>query len=204
MAKIFLTSSGFYTDSIKKEFKTIVREQLANPKAVIITTASPLKEKNKFAIKAKNDLMDMGINQVDFLDVEHDEVDKLKQYNIIYLNGGYPFQLLFHMKKSGADLILKELAMQPTIIVGVSAGAVILGPDIEIVKHFTPEMDTVELKDLTALNLTEKVIFPHYDRDDVFKDASGKSIETRLREFESSRNYTVVRLRDDEYSLIDV
>ncbi|WP_088102950.1 Type 1 glutamine amidotransferase-like domain-containing protein [Halalkalibacter urbisdiaboli] len=204
MANIFLTSNGFYTDMIKNEFLTVLNKQLPNPKAAIITTASPQKENNRYAVKAKNDLFGMGVKQVEFLDIEFEEVKKLKQYNIIYINGGNPFSLLYHMKKSGADIILKALSKQNTIFIGVSAGAVILGPNIEVANHFTPLMNTTEVKDLTALNKTEKVIFPHYDREDIFKDNSGKSIEDRLMEFEITKQSSVIILKDDQYSLINV
>jgi dipeptidase E len=62
--------------------------------------------------------------------------------------------LLYHLKKSGADLKLKELAKQNTILVGVSAGAIILGPNINVIDYFTPQMNTVNIKDLTALRIT--------------------------------------------------
>ena len=136
MANLFLTSNGFYTKTIKDEFLTILKKQRTNPKAVIITTASPLKEKNKFALKTKNDFLEMGINQVDFIDVEVEKGEKLEEYNIIYINGGNPFRLLYFMKKSGADSTLKSLSKQNAILIGASAGAVILGPSIDVVLAF--------------------------------------------------------------------
>lgn len=102
MASIFLTSNGFFTDTIKEEFLSLLNQSNMNSKAVIITTASPLKEKNKFAIKARKDLLKMGINHVDFVDVEVEKPEKLKKYNIIYINGGNPLSLtLLYEKKSG-------------------------------------------------------------------------------------------------------
>ncbi|TKH15443.1 hypothetical protein FC678_02160 [Peribacillus simplex] len=97
-------------------------------------------------------------------------------YNVIYINGGNPFYLLYHMKKSGADLILKDMAKQNTVIVGGSAGAIILGPNIEVVNYFTPQINTVDMQDLTALGLTNKAMFPQYDREDLFQNNSGRSI----------------------------
>ena len=85
--------------------------------------------------------------------------------DIIYISGGNPFNLLYHTKKSGADEILKHLASQNVIIVGVSAGALLLGPHIKIVQFFTPQMNTLDIKDFSALNLTDKLIFPHYNRE---------------------------------------
>lgn len=205
MGSILLTSNGFYTETIKQEFLKVLKNKLNNdPKAVIITTASPLKENNKYAIKTMNDFIEMGIHQVDFFDVELEDASQLKQYNIIFINGGNPFNLLFYMKKSGADSVIKELSKLNTILVGASAGAVILGPNIEVVNYFTPEMNKVEMNDLTALSITNKSIFPHYDREDVFEDKSRKTIEDRLKAFENHKNFSVTRLRDDQYLLLDV
>ncbi|CAM3310331.1 Type 1 glutamine amidotransferase-like domain-containing protein [Filibacter tadaridae] len=204
MGNVFLTSNGFCSESIKKVFLRHVKENLSNPKAVIITTASPYKENNKYAIKAKSDLIEMGIDQVDFLDVEYENPTKLQQYNIVYINGGNPFNLLHHIKKSKAESILKDLAKQSVIFVGVSAGAVVLGPSIEVVNYFTPAMNNTNMVDFTALSITEKAIFPHYDREDIFQDSLGKTIEERLNLFEEDNNCSIIRLTDEEYLLIDV
>ncbi|MEC0347658.1 Type 1 glutamine amidotransferase-like domain-containing protein [Peribacillus frigoritolerans] len=202
MTKILLTSNGFFTDLIKQQFLQLIDGDLSNLKATIITTASHKKQNNRFAMKAKEDLLGYGFKKVDFNDIEFDKPELLKKYNVIYINGGNPFNLLYHMKKSGADLIIKDIAKQNTVIVGVSAGAIILGPNIEVVNYFTPQINTVDMQDLTALGLTNKAIFPHYDREDLFPNNSGRSIEDRLKVFENINKCSVVRLKDDESVLI--
>ncbi|MEE3954517.1 Type 1 glutamine amidotransferase-like domain-containing protein [Peribacillus frigoritolerans] len=202
MTKILLTSNGFFTDLIKQQFLQLIDGDLSNIKATIITTASLKKQNNRFAMKAKEDLLEYGFKKVDFNDIEFDKPELLKKYNVIYINGGNPFYLLYHMKKSGADLILKDIAKQNTVIVGVSAGAIILGPNIEVVNYFTPQINTVDMQDFTAIGLTDKAIFPHYDREDLFPNNSGRSIEDRLKVFENINKCSVVRLKDDESVLI--
>ncbi|MEV5113000.1 Type 1 glutamine amidotransferase-like domain-containing protein [Peribacillus frigoritolerans] len=202
MNKILLTSNGFFTDLIKQQFLQLIDGDLSNIKATIITTASHKKQNNRFAMKAKEDLLGFGFKRVDFNDIEFDKPELLEKYNVIFINGGNPFYLLYHMKKSGADLILKDIAKQNTVIVGVSAGAIILGPNIEVVNYFTPQINTVDMQDLTALGLTNKAIFPHYDREDLFQNNSGRSIEDRLKVFENINKCSVVRLKDDESVLI--
>lgn len=203
MSKILLTSNGFFTDFVKQQFLQLIDEELTNINATIITTASQQKQKNKYAIKAKEDLLHMGFRQIDFTDIEYDNPELLKNYKVIYINGGNPFYLLYHFRKSGADLILKDLSKRNTILVGVSAGAIILGPNIEVVNYFTPEMNTVGIQDLKALRIIEKSIFPHYDREDLFPDQFGMSIEERLKMFESINKYSVTRIKDDEFILIN-
>lgn len=203
MTKLLLTSNGFYTESIKKQFIKLINGEINNLKATIITTASPQKENNKYAQKAKEDFLLMGFQNIDFTDLENGNLECLVEKDVIYINGGNPFYLLYHMKKSGADAILRKLAIQNVIIVGVSAGALILGPNIEVVDYFTPYMNTVNIKDLTSLELTNKFVFPHYDREDLFKDNKGKSIEARIKEYEFLNNCVVERIADDQFILIE-
>ncbi|WP_232242484.1 Type 1 glutamine amidotransferase-like domain-containing protein [Paenibacillus sp. GSMTC-2017] len=80
MTKLLLTSCGFYSDN------------------------SP------YAQKAKQDFIEMGYQNVDFLDIEFENPESLTGADAIYICGGNPFHLLFHVKRSGADNILKKLA----------------------------------------------------------------------------------------------
>ncbi|MBO8177068.1 MAG: Type 1 glutamine amidotransferase-like domain-containing protein [Bacillus sp. (in: Bacteria)] len=204
MLKLLLTSNGFYTNEIKEQFLKLINGATNDLNVAIITTASPQKEKNRFAQKAKEDFREMGFQNIDFIDVEFDNVESLTNKDVIYINGGNPFKLLFHFKQSGADNILRQLVSKNVVIVGVSAGAVLLGPNIKIVHFFTPQMDELNTKDFSALGLTEKLVFPHYDREDLFKDITGKTIEDRLKEFEFLERCTITRLRDDEYITVQI
>jgi dipeptidase E len=198
MSKLLLTSCGFYTDSIKQQFLELLDGKLAKVKAAIITTASPQKDKNKYAMKAKVDLLDMGVPLIDFIDIEHENPYRLNKYNAIYINGGNPFYLLYQLKKSGADVLLRNLAKRNTVFVGVSAGSLILGPTLDVVQYFTPQMNEVTLQDLMGLKITEKLIFPHYDREDLFPNKLGQTIEERLSAYEANYKCSVIRLKDDE------
>nr|WP_259545437.1 Type 1 glutamine amidotransferase-like domain-containing protein [Heyndrickxia oleronia] len=146
-------------------------------------------------LKAKKDFLQMGFTQVGFIDIEYDNLQLLEQCQIIYINGGNPFYLLYQMKKSRTDIILRDFVCRRNMIIGVSAGAVVLGPNIEIV----PEMNSIKLRDFKALGLTNKIIFPHYDREDLFLNSEGKSIEDRLQEYESLHNCMITRLKNNQF-----
>ncbi|MFJ7747341.1 Type 1 glutamine amidotransferase-like domain-containing protein [Peribacillus sp. NPDC097295] len=201
--KLLLTSNGFYTDAIKEEFLKLFNNATNKLDVAIITTASPQKENNRFAQKANVDFIEMGFQNIDFIDIEFDNPECLKHKNVIYINGGNPFNLLFHTKQSGADSILRQLITKNTVVVGASAGAVLLGPNIKVVHFFTPQLDALNTKNFSALGLTDKLVFPHYDREDLFKDSKSKSIEDRLRKFESLEKCEITRLKDDECLTID-
>lgn len=203
MTKLLLTSNGFYTDTIKNQFLKLIDGEVSQLKVAIITTAAPQKENNRYAQKAKEDFREMGFQNIDFIDLEFDNPECLIQKDVIFINGGNPFNLLFHTKKSGADEILRRLVSQNVVIIGVSAGGILLGPNIKVVHFFTPQMNTLNIKDFSALDLTEKLVFPHYNREDLFKDDTGKTIEDRLKEFEALEKCEVMRMADDQFILIE-
>ncbi|GGO01113.1 Type 1 glutamine amidotransferase-like domain-containing protein [Saccharibacillus kuerlensis] len=204
MGSLLLTCCGFYTEDIKNQFLNFIDRDISQLKVSIITTASPMKENNRYAQKAMQDFKDMGFQHIKFVDIEFDDPQVLVHRDVIYINGGNPFTLLYYAKKSGADEMIKSLAAQNVIIVGVSAGTLLLGPNINIVDFFTPQMNTIGLTDFKALGVTDKLIFPHYDREDVFKDCTNKTIEERIVEFESNENCMVTRLKDEEYISISM
>lgn len=203
VAHIFLTSKGFFTEAVKSDFLQLIKGRDAVPKAVIITTASSKKEKNPFAVKTKEDFLAMGLVTVDYLDIEFEAARNLLAYDVFYICGGNPFRLLRELKASGAAMVMEELMQRDAIFIGVSAGAMIFGPHIEIVNSFTPSMNKVNLKDLNALGIFPKPIFPHYGREDKFPDSTGRTVEQRIVEFEMLHNLEVERLRDCDVVLIE-
>lgn len=203
MAHIFLTSKGFFTESVKSDFLQLIDGRVAALKAAIITTASSKKEKNPFAVKSKEDFLEMGLMTADFLDIEFEDAQNLLAYDVFYICGGNPFRLLRELKASGAAEVIEELMERDAIFIGVSAGAMIFGPHIEIVNSFTPSMNEMNLTDLNALNIFPKPIFPHYGREDKFPDSTGKTVEQRIVEFEMLHNLQVERLTDSDVVLIE-
>jgi dipeptidase E len=194
MKKIILTSSGFEKNkTLKQQFLKLLPSLAKRLSVVIITTASAeWKEKNKHAILAKKFLENMGFRKVEFLDVEFENPNRLKKFDIIYINGGNPFYLLYYLKKSSSDKIITQISDKGAIIIGVSAGAVVLGPNINIVNYFDKKLNIVKLKNFTALNLTNIIIYPHYKKDS----------EEKIEKFESKFNCKVKRLSDDQSIVI--
>lgn len=191
--KLIITAHGFDSSKICQEFIALLGKKLPDTTVGIITTASvEWKEKNKHAIAVKNILAASGFKSVQFIDVEFQSADLLNTCNAIYINGGNPFYLLYHLKKSGADSILKKRAHQGSVIVGSSAGALVLGPSIEIANFFTPEMNTMRLHNLSALNLVPFTVYPHYQ----------ENVEDKIKEFESTVSIPVKRLKDTDALVI--
>ena len=198
LCTIFLTSCGFINDSIKKAFMNELPKNFSKLKVGIITTASEQKEKNPFAIKVFNDFMEMGFTQIIFMDIEKEQVN-LEDFSIIYLNGGNPFRLLYFIKLNNLEEAFTQFCKKEKFLIGVSAGAIILGPTLQLVHDFTPQLNTYLKQELTGLSITDSCIFPHYDRSDLF--GTSPTIEQRIQTFEKQYNKAVIRLKDEDFRI---
>ncbi|KAA0546907.1 peptidase [Bacillus sp. BGMRC 2118] len=198
MKKAVITSKGFSNQSITSAFLNLLTLETDQVRVAIITTAAvELKEKHPRVIQAKEQFHNMGILHVDVIDVEKEDPVLLAQYHVVYLTGGNPFYLLSHMKKSGADKVVKRIANEGVILIGVSAGSLVLGPHLKIVHHLTPQlMQNIDLSSLYALKIVNFPMMPHYDREDLFPGS--RSIEKRIIEYETKSGDDVFRLKDDD------
>jgi dipeptidase E len=199
MKKLLLTAYGLCTEEIKKAFYRLLPEDFSNFTIVIVSTSQPeLKEKHHQMISVKNTFHEMGFKDVDFMDIEFENPDKLKDYDIIYLNGGYPFYILHHLKRTGADIILKRLINEGKIVVGLSCGSYILGKDNILCNYLYPEDNIFHTTDMSTLNAVDLRIWPH------FKEQCGiyPALAGRILEFEAKYNCEVTRLNNDQAILV--
>lgn len=84
----------------------------------------------------------------------------------IYLAGGNTYYFLHHLRRAGLLEPLRNFARQGGVLAGLSAGALILTPDIGLagVPSFDADENEVRLRDLRALGLTRFEFSPHYAR----------------------------------------
>ena len=73
-------------------------------------------------------------------------------------------RLLYWIKKSGLDKFLPKLLKKGVLYVGVSAGSIVAGPNIDLcyLKGFD-DPSVVKLKNTKSLNFVPFTIFPHYE-----------------------------------------
>ena len=192
---ILLTSNGLSS----KDLLNCVKSNLNDGKdAVIITTASvPFKENDKHIPKLTDELKSIGCT-VDFFDFDEDDPRELLKYDLVEINGGNPFYLLNSIRKSGAEPYIKRIATNK-IIIGISAGAIVLQNDISLIAEYSPEMNKdVNLTDFAGVGITNLTILPHYHR---FIEQFER-FEERAQKYESNNNCNVIRIDDGQGVLV--
>lgn len=121
------------------------------------------------------------------------ENQKIIKSDALILTGGNTFQFLNHLKQSGLDKTIVEYSKSDKIIVGFSAGAIILSSTIEIAQLPPCDENLIGLTDLSALNLIEFDIYPHYD------ETEHKDI---VDEYEKKTGRNVKRLTNEDLLIL--
>ena len=104
-----------------------------------------------------------GITDLLYFDVdkEYDEekMDELLSCNGIFLSGGNTYYFLNNLKNRNLLPILRDYVEKSGVLIGVSAGSIIMSPTINITTLH--DVNTIGLKDYSSLNLVDFDFFPH-------------------------------------------
>jgi len=194
--KLFLTSAGLVPD-VAQEFLVLLGKKPEDAKMVFIPTAANPELDRWYLNKDKLVIAQLGIVAINEVDIEKESEDSLAQKlsaaDIIYVEGGNTFYLLKYVRESGFAKLVKEFLDRGGVYVGVSAGSMIAGPNIETANWKHADRNIVGLKDLAAMNLAPFAIAPHID---------GTNIEA-TKEEAAKVGYPVIALSDKQAVLVD-
>jgi len=186
---IVLTSNGLSSDRLMAEMRKYIKTGKA---ALVVTADNVYKEKNYHVERLTNELQALGLS-VDCFDFDTQTPAELMKYDVVEMIGGNPYYLLDSIRKNGFTNVLADLA-KSKILIGCSAGALVLTPSLDLIDLYSPEMNIVGLEDLSACRLTDIRVLPHYskllNRYDHF--------EEKCSQYEQENECRVIRLNDGE------
>jgi dipeptidase E len=193
--KLFLTSAGLPPE-ITEAFLKLIGKKPEETKVCFITTASQPEEDKWFVEKDRERLSELGFKTTELdLKQENEESlnNKLKNFDVIFVEGGNTFYLLKYVRESGFDKVLKPFLDRGGIYLGVSAGTMIAGLNIKSAGWKHMDRNIVNLKNLSGLKLVPFVISVHID---------DSNIEL-IKECANKVNYPVVALTDKQAILVE-
>lgn len=176
MKKLFLTSS--FSD-VAHYFEKFVGYNVKGKSVTFITTATVPEEYTGYIDDDKNAFEQLGItiNEFDVTGKTRSEIEKTFAKNdFIYVSGGNTFYLLQELKKSNTDQLLAEEIEKGKIYIGVSAGIMILSPDISYVQLIDDCTKAPDLTDFTGLGIVPFYPLPHF-KSEPFSEIIDKVIE---------------------------
>jgi dipeptidase E len=161
--KLFLLSDTENLNSyLKSKFKSEI-ENYGNKIAYI--SSSPQDESRpwfKNTIREyKNINPEIELEYFDLSDKFSDsDLEKVLNFEIIHLSGGNTFEFLDFIRKRNFQKIIRSF-IDKKLIIGVSAGAVLQTPTIEIAG--IEDDNFIGMTDFTALNFVDFEFYPHFD-----------------------------------------
>lgn len=122
-------------------------------------------------------------------------VQAIEQAEAIYVGGGNTFVLLDQLQNKQLMESLQKVIEGGTPYLGTSAGSNIVGPTV----NTTNDMPIVHPHSLKALHMIPFNINPHYLDPDPSSRHKGETRETRIKEFHSYNDTTVIGLREGSW-----
>jgi len=169
--KLIFYSGGNHTINEKIDLDLISLIGKKNPKIGYIPSSSDLQR--KYFNEVKNYYAKYGVSQFLYFDLDKEfdksKIPQLKDCDAIHLSGGNTFYFLYSIKKRKFLKFLREYAKSGKILIGVSAGAIIMTPSINTTLAFHPQtgdldkLNTAGLKNFNALHLVNFEFIPHFD-----------------------------------------
>lgn len=100
------------------------------------------------------------------IDVPYDQVllGEAFSSDIIHLSGGNTYYFLKYLRKTGILSMLKKFVKDGGVLTGMSAGGILMTPDIATAGYpkFDCDQNDEKVKNLKALNIVPFDFFPHY------------------------------------------
>ena len=190
--KILLTSAGLTTENLKNAFLDLVKD-LKEVKIAILATKYNGSAVNMFSTQIKKSFEDMGFSGVEILDLEENIENRLGIFNVFYICGGNTFEILKFAKQNNLGSEIEKLFERNGVYVGVSAGSIIVGLNINIANEVEPDPNNINLQDLSGLGIVSEIVCPHYI----------ENHEEQVLEFEEKYDLKVFRLTDEQGLLIN-
>lgn len=195
MKTLFLTSNA---NTVINDVVTRFERFPKGMRLVFITTAAEGEAGDKKWLQQDRDaLTSVGFEVTDYTLTGKSEEDvrlDLVGYEVIFFSGGNTFYLLEQIQKSNSTEFFREEIEKGVIYIGSSAGSVVAGPTIEIIKNLDAVENAPDLKGFTGLNLVDFVVLPHWGSQ-YFKE---QYLNSRLEQAYSLEN-KVILLTDNQY-----
>lgn len=190
-----LLSNGITSPALKEAMgKYLLGKKTA---AVVVTADNEYKTRNYHIPRVVSELNSYGL-EVELFDLDSQSPDLLLEYDVVEFIGGNPYYLLNSIRRSGAASVLERLA-EDKVLIGWSAGALVMSSSIAVIDAFEPQMNFMNLTDLKGLCLADVHIIPHYSK---FLHRY-EAFEEKLSRYEADNNCTLIRLNDGDGMLFE-
>lgn len=196
MKKLFLSSQF---SRVAEKLPRGLLDRARETHVCFVTTAAALYDDPWWMEGDKKKLLELGfhIQELDLRDKTEEEVRAAcTACDCIFVAGGNTFFLLYHARKSGFDTVVKEFVDSGKVYIGSSAGSVIMGPTLDVVRDPNDASMVPELTSYEAFHCIDTIILPHTG------DEFGANNEKTKEEF-AGCGYPILLLTDKQALVVE-
>lgn len=193
--KLLLTSDGLSSKKIRGAFVGLLEKKVQENKILVVHTAKTPKHFTYLdeigKVFSRSGIL---LPHITYLDIGKEMPrPSLSDYDAVYVCGGNTYFILDRIRKVGLADPIKRFVKSGGLYIGVSAGSIIAGKNIEIAGWGSEgDPNEIGLKDLKGLGLTDIAVYPHYKN----------RLNKEVADFRLSVNYPVETLKDGAALLI--
>jgi len=168
--RLLLTSLGLTTEKLQEAIKKLLVKPIEQNKVKIIAIDTVSQLYQELLKREIQRLIETGFPQenISIHDLSKDDPLNIKDMDVIEMFGGNNFHYLKRLRETGLTEGIRGFIDGGGVYVGVSAGSMIMGPDVD--ENLTFDVNDVGLKDLSGFGYVDFYILPHWDwRDNRWK-----------------------------------
>jgi dipeptidase E len=201
--KLLLTSCGLANNSIIKALFELVQKPFAELKLAFIPTASNLESGDEWwLIKDLEACKKLGFLSIDIVDISALPKTvwqkRLEDSDIILVEGGNVYHLIYWFNKSGLSELVPELLKNKAYI-GISAGSLVVTPSLINADFEKPTVQDIgEAIFDQGLSLVNFMIAPHINNS-FFPEYTFENLEKQSKNYQ----YPIYGLDDNSAIKID-
>jgi len=139
-----------------------------------------------------------SVRPIDLAKLSENDLDHAFQdCDIIWVGGGNTFYLLQEVRRSGFDKFLEKKIDEGIPYVGSSAGSILLGPDIELVKFADDPLEAPNLTTYDGLKIFPLVPLAHIDNPEF------KGFYKNILNFALEHDIPFVSLKENQFIFVE-
>ncbi|MBN1682658.1 Type 1 glutamine amidotransferase-like domain-containing protein, partial [Candidatus Bathyarchaeota archaeon] len=164
--KLLLTSKGLYTENIIKTLFNLLTKPAKETKVQIMGVKPniPNFDMKAYFSEDNQKLILKGVKAENIYEHELGEENPpdLHNIDILLMLGGNEYHYIYNIRKHGFEAKIKDFLDRGGIYVGRSAGAIVMGPDVDI-KLWSTFTNDIELQNTSGLGFVDFITVPHID-----------------------------------------
>ena len=200
--KLLLTSKGLNTETIREEFKHLLPKPMThvNVQIFYVKPNIPNVDVDAYIHQDQQRLMQLGLpsEKIREFDLSEDNPPTLDDVDVVVMLGGNEYHYMYHIRRLGYTSAIVNYVTSDKIYVGRSAGAIIMGPDIDIEEWAGFSTNDIGLGDTSGLGIVDFITVPHID---AYEDTKLLT-RARVLEFHKKTGHKMIYLTDEQGILV--